>query len=184
MATYLRSQQQAKLLDESVTADTDAVRIAIVRYKIGSIDFNTYVTIAQNLVVQQNAAAQARGQIAQGLIAVYRALGGGWELKNEEESSGEPAAMETAPSRAEEEEAEQMPAPLPTVPEEPTAIKKPDAAKEPVPSKETDAAKKSDATEKSAEPKKPADEKSEPAVKEGTNALKIDNVLNEPSAES
>jgi NodT family efflux transporter outer membrane factor (OMF) lipoprotein len=192
MATYLRSQQQAKLLDESVVADTDAVRIAIVRYKAGSIDFNTYVTIAQNLVVQQNAAAQARGQIATGLIAVYRALGGGWELKCEEESPAEPAATEMAPGRIEEaEEMERVPAPLPTVPEEPATAKKPDEPKELVPAKKPDAAKKatatpkaSDATEKSAEPKEPADKKSEPATKEGASALKIDNMPDEPSTES
>src|SRR6202044_3594538 len=35
--------------------------------------------LEQNLVLQQNTLAVARGEIAQGLIQTYRALGGGWE---------------------------------------------------------------------------------------------------------
>jgi outer membrane protein TolC len=35
----------------------------------------------QFLVQQQNAYAQAQGDIALGLISTYRALGGGWELR-------------------------------------------------------------------------------------------------------
>ena len=38
-------------------------------------------TIETNLVPQQDLQAQARGQIALGLIQVYRALGGGWEYR-------------------------------------------------------------------------------------------------------
>ena len=36
----------------------------------------------QNLVQQQDVLAQAQGEIATGLIQVYRALGGGWEIRN------------------------------------------------------------------------------------------------------
>ena len=45
------------------------------------MDFNRYAVIEQNLVTQQDSSAQARGQISQGLIAVFRALGGGWEIR-------------------------------------------------------------------------------------------------------
>lgn len=79
LVNYLRSQRRTKLLDESVDAARKAVKIVIIRYEKGAVDFNRYATIQQNLVTQQDSAAQARGQIAQGLIQVYRALGGGWE---------------------------------------------------------------------------------------------------------
>ncbi|MFT3880623.1 MAG: hypothetical protein QM703_13285 [Gemmatales bacterium] len=42
----------------------------------------------QFLVQQQNAYAQAQGDIALGLIGVYRALGGGWELRLNDQSNG------------------------------------------------------------------------------------------------
>ena len=44
------------------------------------VDFNRVVVIQERLVERQQVLAEARGQIALGLIQVYRALGGGWQL--------------------------------------------------------------------------------------------------------
>jgi outer membrane protein TolC len=41
------------------------------------------VVLETTLVQQQDAAALSRGQIALGLIQVYKALGGGWQLRCE-----------------------------------------------------------------------------------------------------
>ena len=81
LVVFLRSQRASRLLDESVVAAKEAVDIVITQYKQGAVDFNRYATIQQNLVTQQDQAAQARGNIAQGLIQTYQALGGGWELR-------------------------------------------------------------------------------------------------------
>lgn len=81
LVTYLKSHQQAKFQQEAVVAAEKAVRIAIAQYKGGLTDFNRVALLEQNLVQQQNLLAQAQGQIAQGLIQVYRALGGGWEIR-------------------------------------------------------------------------------------------------------
>ena len=81
LVTFLRSQRQAKLLDESVVAAERAVKIVVLQYEKGAVDFNRYAVIEQNLVTQQDLEAQARGQIAQGLVAMYRAMGGGWEIR-------------------------------------------------------------------------------------------------------
>ena len=78
---FLRSQRATRLLDESVTAANEAVEVVILQYKQGKVDFNRYATIQQNLVTQQDDAAQSRGNIAKGLIQTYQALGGGWELR-------------------------------------------------------------------------------------------------------
>ncbi|MBI1914992.1 MAG: hypothetical protein HYS12_09695 [Planctomycetes bacterium] len=46
---------------------------------------------------QQNLLAEARGEIAQGLIQVYRALGGGWQIRDsgcEEACPGSSPPME------------------------------------------------------------------------------------------
>ncbi len=81
IVTFLRSQVQAKLLQESVVAANKAVNIVVLQYKAGSVDFNRYATIESALVTQQDLMAQAQGQIAQGLVQVYRAMGGGWETR-------------------------------------------------------------------------------------------------------
>jgi hypothetical protein len=61
------------------------------------VDFNRYVVIAQNLVLQQDSWAQAQGQIAQGLIQVYRALGGGWQIRLAPPAPAVPAAPPMPP---------------------------------------------------------------------------------------
>jgi hypothetical protein len=39
------------------------------------------VLIQERLVERQQTLAQSQGQISQGLIQIYRALGGGWQLR-------------------------------------------------------------------------------------------------------
>jgi NodT family efflux transporter outer membrane factor (OMF) lipoprotein len=81
LAQFLKSQEQVKFLAESVKAAESAVKIALAQYKGGTIDFNRVALVQQNLVLQQNLLAQAQGNIALGLIQVYRALGGGWQIR-------------------------------------------------------------------------------------------------------
>jgi NodT family efflux transporter outer membrane factor (OMF) lipoprotein len=81
VVTFLRSQRRAKLLEQSVVAADRAVKIVVFQYQNGAVDFNRYAVIEQNLVTQQDQLAQARGQVAQGLVLMYRAMGGGWEIR-------------------------------------------------------------------------------------------------------
>lgn len=88
MVQFLRSQQQAEKLAISVSAAEKAVAVATVQYKGGLVDFNRVSLIEQNLVQQQYQLAQSRGNIALGLVQLYRALGGGWEIRLDQNSSG------------------------------------------------------------------------------------------------
>jgi len=45
------------------------------------VDFTRVTPLELSLVVQQYTLADARGEIARGLIQVYRALGGGWQMR-------------------------------------------------------------------------------------------------------
>jgi NodT family efflux transporter outer membrane factor (OMF) lipoprotein len=90
LVTFLRAQQQAKLLDQSARASSKAVEVIQIHLQAGKINFNQYAVIQQSLIQQQDLWAQARGQIAVGMIEVYRALGGGWEIRLEG-GSGAPA---------------------------------------------------------------------------------------------
>jgi len=87
IVTFLKAQTQAKLMEKSVAFGREGVGLAIKLVRTGrsgvagEVDFERYVTIEQTLVTQQDLMAQAQGQIAQGLIEVYRGLGGGWEMR-------------------------------------------------------------------------------------------------------
>jgi len=55
--------------------------VGVAQYKTGTIDFNRVFNLESTQVQQQDRLATAQGDIALNLIAVYRALGGGWELR-------------------------------------------------------------------------------------------------------
>ncbi len=79
LVTFLRAQTRTQFQSESVDRAQKAVTLGLVQYQAGTVDFTRITQLEQNLVLQQNTLAVARGEIAQGLIQTYRALGGGWE---------------------------------------------------------------------------------------------------------
>lgn len=81
LVVFLKSQQEARSLAQSVTAAQKAVKTSVAQYRGGLVDFNRVAVLEQNLVGQQNQLARAQGDIALGMIQVYRALGGGWQIR-------------------------------------------------------------------------------------------------------
>jgi NodT family efflux transporter outer membrane factor (OMF) lipoprotein len=78
---FLRSQEQADDLARSVTAARSATRLGVRQYRTGTVPFNTVFNLETTQVQQQDNLSVAQGNIALNLINVYRALGGGWELR-------------------------------------------------------------------------------------------------------
>ncbi|MEN6450437.1 MAG: TolC family protein [Thermoguttaceae bacterium] len=99
LVTFLKAQDRTRHLEKSVNAASAAVRDMFLPTAIGQpgFDFNRFALIEQNRITQQDLLAQSRGQIDQGLILVYRALGGGWELR-ECPPAGVPPLPEVPPS--------------------------------------------------------------------------------------
>ena len=81
IAAFIHSRDQARFLSQSVAAGEGALRIAMLQYREGIADFTTVLTAEQNLYQVQNNLAVATGTIALGLITTYRALGGGWQIR-------------------------------------------------------------------------------------------------------
>jgi NodT family efflux transporter outer membrane factor (OMF) lipoprotein len=81
LVTFLRAQRSTKLQAASVDDAEKAVKIVLAQYRAGAIDFTRVSQLEQALVQQQDVLTQARGEIDTGLIQVYRALGGGWEIR-------------------------------------------------------------------------------------------------------
>jgi NodT family efflux transporter outer membrane factor (OMF) lipoprotein len=79
LAMFLRAQERARSLDQSVSSVREAVDIGVKEYNAGKVDYNQVSLIQQNKVQQEDLQALSHGEIAQGLIRVYRALGGGWQ---------------------------------------------------------------------------------------------------------
>lgn len=81
LISFLKFQAQMKFLEDAVKAAQKSVDLAIIQYKEGKVDFNRVFLLERDLVQQQNQLAASKGNITQGLISVYRALGGGWQLR-------------------------------------------------------------------------------------------------------
>jgi NodT family efflux transporter outer membrane factor (OMF) lipoprotein len=81
LVTFLRASRRAAIQAESVKAATKAYTIGKSQYDEGTIELTPLILLEQNLVPQQDTLAQAQGEIDLGLIQVYRALGGGWEIR-------------------------------------------------------------------------------------------------------
>jgi outer membrane protein TolC len=108
IVAFLRFQEQAQHLGESVRAAARPVEITDEQYNEGAVDFTTVYVFQQNLTEQQDAFAVAQGNIAQSLIDVYRALGGGWQIR-----LGGNAPQVVEPETSQQPSLEQMPLPSP-----------------------------------------------------------------------
>ncbi|CAN5633637.1 N/A [soil metagenome] len=87
IVAYLRSREQAAYVAASVRDAERAVKLTTAEFEAGAIDFTAVFVAEQFLNQQQNQYAFAQGNVALSLIAVYRALGGGWEARLQFESN-------------------------------------------------------------------------------------------------
>jgi NodT family efflux transporter outer membrane factor (OMF) lipoprotein len=95
---FLRSREQSEDLARSVKAAMAATKIQEKNFIDLKADVNRLFTLENTQVQQQDNLAVAQGNIALNLINVYRALGGGWEIRNEKERCRE-APQIAAPAR-------------------------------------------------------------------------------------
>jgi NodT family efflux transporter outer membrane factor (OMF) lipoprotein len=85
LATFLQSRKEVDDLRASVAAANAALGLAILQYQLGTRDFTTVLTAEQNLYTAQTDLASAEGNVSTGLATVYRALGGGWQIRDNNE---------------------------------------------------------------------------------------------------
>ncbi len=81
LAEFLRGQERVVLLTKAVVAARRSLELALIQYREGATDFTTVLTALQALLGQEDLLAESLGDVPLGLIAVYRALGGGWEIR-------------------------------------------------------------------------------------------------------
>ncbi|MBN2578940.1 MAG: efflux transporter outer membrane subunit [Pirellulales bacterium] len=81
LVAFLKSQQQARSLAQSADAARQSVDMVMHQYREGIVDFNRVFNVQQFLTQQQDQLAVVEGSVAQNLIQLYRALGGGWQIR-------------------------------------------------------------------------------------------------------
>jgi NodT family efflux transporter outer membrane factor (OMF) lipoprotein len=85
LTSFLQGREQVDFLRQSAAAANAALGIALLQYNLGTRDFTTVLTAEQNLYTAQNNLAMAEGNVSAGLASVYRSLGGGWQIRADNE---------------------------------------------------------------------------------------------------
>ena len=91
MTGFLRQQDAAVFAQNAATAAELAVKLAFVQYREGAVDYQRVLDTQRVLLETQNRLVNVRASAATNLIALYKALGGGWEVRR-----GAPVVTESA----------------------------------------------------------------------------------------
>lgn len=79
LASHARAREQFVHLATSAAASTRAAELARLRYENGAADFLQVLDAERTLLEAEDRLARSRTETATSLVAVYKALGGGWE---------------------------------------------------------------------------------------------------------
>ena len=81
LIAYLRTQEQVEFLADAVEAYKKAVDLSSLQYTVGLVDFQRVLDSQQNLVQTQDTLVATTGDVVLSLVGLYKALGGGWEIR-------------------------------------------------------------------------------------------------------
>jgi outer membrane protein, multidrug efflux system len=79
LVTEARDRDQLLYAQDAARESATAARLAEIRYQGGMVDFLSVLDAERTELQTEDALARSRTDTATGLIAVYKALGGGWE---------------------------------------------------------------------------------------------------------
>jgi NodT family efflux transporter outer membrane factor (OMF) lipoprotein len=80
LSAYVQEQVRCAHLAEAAAAATEAEILVRRQYEAGLMDFSNVLDAQRTLLNYQDQLAAGRGVVAKNLIALYKALGGGWSL--------------------------------------------------------------------------------------------------------
>jgi outer membrane protein TolC len=83
LVAFRKQQEKAKFLSAAVRAAQRSLDLATVQYRGGVTDFTTVLVAEQQLLQQQDQLAVTAGAIPSNLVSAYRALGGGWQIRED-----------------------------------------------------------------------------------------------------
>ncbi|MGB1580739.1 MAG: TolC family protein, partial [Nevskiales bacterium] len=78
LVRYVQARKREQRLSEAAAASTEAADMARQRYKNGRDTFLTVLDTERRQLEAEDQLAQGRAESVLGLIALYKALGGGW----------------------------------------------------------------------------------------------------------
>jgi NodT family efflux transporter outer membrane factor (OMF) lipoprotein len=96
MVGFLRTQEEAKFLSSSVQAYKRSVDLSLLQYREGLVDYQRVLDTQRFLTRSQETYAARKGDIVISLVAMYKALGGGWQIREGKDFVPEQIRVEMA----------------------------------------------------------------------------------------
>jgi outer membrane protein TolC len=81
LVAFLRTQEQVRSLAGSAEATQRALELSLLNFKEGETDFTGVFVLQSDLTQKQDQWVAAQGDVVTSLISVYKALGGGWQIR-------------------------------------------------------------------------------------------------------
>ena len=102
LVAFLQNQERVRYLETNVRETQEALKLLTISFEEGLTDFTGVFVLQGTLVAAQDQLAQTRGEVVTSLISLYKALGGGWEIRCPEFehhliANQPPATLESVP---------------------------------------------------------------------------------------
>lgn len=81
MVAFLRRQEEVAFLSDSVRASKRSVDLSLIQYREGLTTYQRVLDTQRFLAQQQDLLTETSGSVVVSLVAMYKALGGGWEIR-------------------------------------------------------------------------------------------------------
>ncbi len=81
LASYIGASAQVVSLAQAAEAAKRSAELAFIQYSEGKTDYTTVLVAQQQQLKQQDDLVAMQGTVATSLVGLYRALGGGWQVR-------------------------------------------------------------------------------------------------------
>jgi outer membrane protein TolC len=81
MTALVHAKMEAEYLSQGVTSSKRSVELSLLQYVEGFVDYQRVLDSTRALTQKQDQYAQLQGKIATDFISLYKALGGGWQIR-------------------------------------------------------------------------------------------------------
>ena len=84
-ATRSRAYDTKAFYRNAVEASQRTSEIALQQYSDGAVDYSRFLNTQPQLLASQSDLVSARAQVSTSLVALYKGLGGGWQIRQNQE---------------------------------------------------------------------------------------------------
>jgi len=99
LTSYLYAQKQAELIHQAIITSRKSLELSLLQYEEGFVDYQRVLDSTRSLTQKQDQYADLQGQIATSAVALYKAMGGGWQPRSGREGSLPPEIQQEMKQR-------------------------------------------------------------------------------------